>query len=101
MNIGSGYNTTASNDIGGRVFLLFLLFGIGMYSLANIGLSGLAIIALIPAIVIISYLTFKYDMFSFWTLFAVNYLIMFYTRHYSFPLPVSITTEIFEIIFQF
>lgn len=98
MNIGSGYNTTASNDIGGRVFLLFLLFGIGMYSLANIGLSGLAIIALIPAIVIISYLTFKYDMFSFWTLFAVNYLIMFYTRHYSFPLPVSITTEIFEII---
>ena len=98
MNIGSGYNTTASNDIGGRVFLLFLLFGIGMYSLANIGLSGFAIIALIPAIVIISYLTFKYDMFSFWALFAVNYLIMFYTRHYSFPIPVSITTEFFEII---
>lgn len=98
MNIGSGYNTTASNDIGGRVFLLFLLFAMGVYGLATIGLSGLAIIALIPAIVIISYLTFKYDMFSFWTLFAVNYLIMFYTRHYSFPIPVSITTEIFEII---
>lgn len=98
MNIGSDYNTTSSNDIGGRVFLLFLLFAMGIFGLATIGLSGLALAALIPVAVIFIYLTFKYDMFSFWTLFAINYLLMFINRHYSIPIPISLPNEMFEVI---
>lgn len=98
MNIGSGYNTTASNDIGGRVFLLFLLFGIGMYGLTTMGLPGLTIITLIPVAILFFYLTFKYEMFSFWILFAINYLLMFINRHYSMPIPISLPNEMLEII---
>lgn len=98
MNIGSDYNTTSSNDIGGRVLLLFLLFAMGIYGLATMGLPGLAIAALTPAIIIIAFLTFKYDMFSFWTLFAINYLLMFISRHYPIPIPISLPNEMFEII---
>lgn len=97
METGSNYKTT-SNDTGGRALMLFLLFGIGMYSFVTSGLPGLTIIALIPAIAFIAYLTFKYDMFSFWALFTVNYFVMFYSRHYTIPIPVSITLEFFEII---
>lgn len=98
MNIGSGYNTTASNDIGGRVFLLFLLFGMGMYGLTTMGLPGLTIITLIPVAILFFYLTFKYEMFSFWILFAINYLLMFINRHYSMPIPISLPNEMLEII---
>lgn len=98
MNTGSDYNTTKSNDTGGRVFMLFLLFGIGMYLLATMGLPGLAFTVLIPALVIIAYLTLKYDMFSFWALFVVNYILHFVYRHHPLPLPMSVTTEFFEII---
>lgn len=98
MNIGSGYNTTASNDIGGRVFLLFLLFAMGMYGLTTMGLPGLTIVTLIPVAILFFYLTFKYEMFSFWILFATNYLIMFISRHYPIPIPISLPNEMLEII---
>lgn len=98
MNIGSNFKSTASNDIGGRVFLLFLLFAMGMYGMATMGLSGLALVTLIPTAVLFAYLTFKYEMFSFWVLFAVNYLIFFISRHFLLPIPISIPNELFEII---
>lgn len=98
MNIGSGYSPTSSNDIGGRVFLLFLLFAMGMYGMATMGLPGLTIITLIPVAVLFIYLTFKYEMFSFWILFATNYLIMFISRHYPIPIPISLPNEMLEII---
>ncbi|MBO5157087.1 MAG: O-antigen ligase family protein [Prevotella sp.] len=98
MNIGSNYNSTASNDIGGRVFLLFLLFAMGMYGMATMGLPGLAIVAIIPVAILFIYLTFKYEMFSFGTLFAINYLIFFIFRHYPLPIPISLLNEMLEII---
>lgn len=98
MNIGKNYSTTASTDIGGRVFLLFLLFAMGMYGMATMGLSGLTLITLIPIAVLFIYLTFKYEMFSFWLLFAINYLLMFINRHYSMPIPLSLPNEMLEII---
>ncbi|MDO5526949.1 MAG: O-antigen ligase family protein [Prevotella sp.] len=98
MNIGSSYNTTASNDIGGRVFLLFLLFAMGMYGLATTGLPGLALITIIPIAIFFIYITFKYEMFSFWILFAINYLLMFISRHFSIPIPMSLPNEMLEII---
>lgn len=98
MNTSSDYNTIKSNDTGGRAFMLFLLFGIGMYLFVTMGLSGLALVTFIPILIIITYLTFKYEMFSFWALFAINYLIMFISRHFPLPIPISITIEIFEIV---
>lgn len=98
MKTGSDYNPTSSNDIGGRAFMLFLLFGIGMYGLATMGLSGLAIAVFIPIIIIFAYLTFKYDMLSFWVLFAINYLIIFIYRHQELPIPISLPTEALEIL---
>lgn len=98
MKSGSDYNPTSSNDIGGRAFMLFLLFGVGMYGMATMGLSGVAIASFIPIIIIIAYITFKYDMFSFWALFTINYLIMFIGRHQEIPIPTSLFTETFEVI---
>lgn len=98
MNIGSDYNSTSSNDIGGRVLMLFLLFAIGMYGLVSLGLPGLGMAVLIPVLVIIAYITFKHDMFAFWALFAVNYVMHSINLHFSLPLPMSVTIEMFEVI---
>ena len=88
---------TYTQENGGRVLLLFLLFSIALYQLVTAGISGFALVCLIPALIIFVYLAFKYRMFVFWTLCITNYFIFF--REIPLPpLPQSIYNELLEII---
>jgi hypothetical protein len=87
-----------THDNGGRVLILFLLFLLSLYSLNNSGLSGMAMVSSIPVVILFIYMAFKYRMFTFWVLFAINYLAMFLLKEHKFPpVPVSLPNEMLEI----
>lgn len=87
---------TYTQENGGRVLLLFLLFLLALYQLGNSGITGLALICFLPAIVIFIYLAFKFRMFVFWVLCIVNYFI-FMRNFPRLPIPMSLYNEMLEI----
>lgn len=87
-----------THENGGRVIILFLLFLLSLYSFKNSGINGMAMILAIPASIIIIYLAFSYRMFAFWTLFIINYYIMFLSREVGLPLPASLPNELIELV---
>ena len=87
-------NYTSENR--GRVLLLFLLFLLAMYELITAGLPNFAIICLLPLIVVYIYITFKWRMFTFWTLIVVNYFLQMKDIHV--PGPMSLPDELLELI---
>lgn len=91
---------TYSRENGGRVALLFLLFLLSIYSLVNSGINGMALYLALPCSIIYVYLAFSYRMFTFWTLFLINYFIMFLGKERLWPsgIPFSLPNEIIEII---
>ncbi len=87
---------TYAQDHGGRVILLFLLFLLAIYELITAGFSAFATVCLSPILIILVRITFKYRMFLFWLLFAINYIIMMR----DFPptgLPMSAYNELLEL----
>lgn len=90
----SGY----ASENGGRVILLFLLFLLSLYSLKTSGINGMAMVTALPFTVLFVYLAFKYRMFTFWTLFIINYFVMFLNKERIMPLPASLPNELLEII---
>ena len=52
----------------------------------------------IPLSIVVIYLTFSYRMFSFWTLFIINYFIMFLSKEGKLPLPASLPNEMLELV---
>lgn len=87
-----------AGENGGRVLLLFLLFLLSLYSLNNSGITGMASVALSPLLIVFVYLAFKYRMFTFWTLFVINYFVMFLVKENMMPIPASLPNEMLEII---
>lgn len=87
---------TYTQENGGRVLLLLLLFSLALYQLTTSGIPGLALVCVIPALVIFVYLAFKYRLFVFWILCVVNYIIHF--RGFDIPFPMSLPNEMLEII---
>ena len=87
-------NYTTENR--GRVLLLFLLFLLAIYELITAGLPNFAIICLLPLIVVYIYITFKWRMFTFWTLIVVNYFLQMKDIHV--PGPMSLPDELLELI---
>lgn len=92
-----GYSGAIKGN-GGRVALLFLLFLLGIYEFVTVGFSAYAIICLIPIIILVVLATFRYSMFAFWTLFVVNFFIMWRGKMMSLPFPASLPNEVLEII---
>ena len=90
----SGY----ASENGGRVLLLFLLFLLSLYLLKTSGINGMAMVTALPFTVLFVYLAFKYRMFTFWTLFIINYFVMFLNKERIMPLPASLPNELLEII---
>lgn len=88
---------TYTQENGGRVLLLLLLFSLALYQLITSGITGFALICLIPALIIFIYLAFNYRMFVFWILCIVNYIIFMKDLPLP-PLPQSIYNEMLEII---
>ena len=85
------------HENGGRVIILFLLFLLSLYSFKNSGISGMAMILAIPVSIIAVYLAFSFRMFSFWTLFIMNYFVMFLQKEGKMPLPASLPNELLEL----
>lgn len=88
--------TTYSQENGGRVLLLFLLFLLGVYQLATAGLSSFAVICSLPFIVLFIYLAFSFRMFTFWVLMVINYFIQMKDIH--LPVPMSLPNEMLQLI---
>ena len=96
--MNSGFKSYAQEN-GGRVIVLFLLFLLALYNFYKAGLQGyLMVFGALPIIVIGCYLVFRFKMFAFWTLFFVNYFIMFITRHISIGIPASFPNELLELM---
>lgn len=87
---------TYSREYGGRVLLLFLLFCLAIYELSTMGISGLAMICLLPLAVLFVYAAFKWEMFTFWILIIVNYFLQMKDIH--LPVPMSIPNEMLQLL---
>ena len=87
-----------AHENGGRVIVLFLLFLLSLYSFINSGINGIAIILAIPISILLVYVAFSYRMFAFWTLFLINYFVMFLSKEGKMPLPASLPNEMLELV---
>lgn len=85
-----------SQENGGRVLLLFLLFLLAIYELINAGFNSFAIICISPAIILFVYAVFRWRYAAFCLLIVVNYLIPFKLIHW--PLPSSLIDEALELV---
>lgn len=85
-----------SHENGGRVLLLFLLFLLAIYEFSEAGFGAFAIICLLPFVILYIFAAFRWRMFTFWTLIAVNYFIQM--KDISLPVPMSLPDEILELI---
>ncbi len=92
---GASYKSYIQNH-GGRVLLLFLLFLVALYQFYSIGITGLALVCIIPAIVLAIVAVFRFRMLVFWTLCVVNYFIQM--KDIVLPVPTSLPNEMLEII---
>ena len=85
-----------AHENGGRVLILFLLFCLAIYQLLTAGISSFAVICFIPIFVIAIYVTFRWQMFSFWALITINYFIQL--KDISLPVPMSLPNELLELL---
>lgn len=92
--------TTYTKENGGRAILLFLLFGLAIYQFVNAGFSAFAMICMSPFIVLAVYVAFTWKMAAFWALFAINYLVMFFSKQQLLPngIPTSLYNEMLELL---
>jgi hypothetical protein len=88
---------TYTQENGGRVILLLLLFSLALYQLMASGITGFAIICFIPVLILFVYFAFRYKMFVFWILCLINYF-LFMRDSLLPPLPMSLYNETLEII---
>ncbi len=94
MNIS--YSKT-ENLGGGRVLMLFLLFGLAIYQLIHAGFPAFAIVCIIPVMVLGAILMFRKGMSVFWMLMAINYFIQ-WKNFPSIGIPTSIPNEMLEML---
>ena len=87
---------TYTQEYGGRVSILILLFLLALYQFYSIGFSAFVVVCFIPVFILLIIASFKYRMFLFWTLFIYNYFIQFSEVPHP-PLPMSIPNEILQI----
>ena len=86
-----------TNENGGRVLLLFLLFLLAIYEFIHAGYSAFSVVCISPVLIIAVYATFKWKMAAFWALIVINYFIM----QKDCPLrgvPVSLWDEMLELL---
>lgn len=85
-----------TQEHGGRVSLLFLLFLLALYEFYSVGFNMFVIICLIPALVVATLVLFEYRMLAFWMLIGINYLIQ--AKWLNLPLPTSVPNELLQIL---
>ena len=87
-----------SGETGGRVIVLFLLFFLALYQFYSMGLSGIAMVCMVPVSILYAYFAFRYRMFTFWLMFIINFLLHFIYRTVYLSLPMSLPNEMFELL---
>lgn len=85
-----------TQEYGGRVSLLLLLFLLAIYEFISAGFPAFAIVCFVPVFALLVIISFKYRMFLFWTLFVYNYFIQFGEAPHP-PLPMSLPNELLQI----
>ena len=85
-----------THENGGRVLLLFLLFGFAIYQFLTSGLAVFTIICLLPFVVLFIYFAFRGRMFTFWTLIFINYFVQM--KGFPLPVPMSLPNEMLELL---
>ncbi len=93
----SAYSGTVGHLSGGRVALLLLLYAFALYQFYSAGFSAFSIVCMAPILVLGVIVTFRYKMFLFWTLCAIN----FFVQWKDFPstgLPMSLYNEALEMM---
>jgi hypothetical protein len=91
------YNSTSAEFTGGRVALLFLLFGFAIFQLINSGFPAFAIVCIIPVLILAAILTLSKGMNIFWILLIVNYILQWHSLP-NLPVPMSIPNEMLEVL---
>ena len=89
--------TTYTNENGGRVLLLFLLFSLAIYEFVIAGFNAFAIVCLIPALVVAAIVIFKWRMSAFWLLIIINYFLQ-WKCFPSTGIPMSLYNEILQLL---
>ena len=85
-----------SQENGGRVLLLFLLFLLALYELVTAGLPAFVVICVLPLIILYIIAAFRWKMMTFWMLFFINYIIQM--KDISLPVPMSLPNEMLQIL---
>lgn len=91
------YKSIAENLSGGRVLLLFLLFGLALYQFVIAGFPAFAVVCMTPILVIGVIIIFKYRMSTFWALCVINYIVQ-WKNFPSTGLPTSMYNELLELL---
>ena len=78
--------------------LLFLLFFLALYEFYAMGITGMALICMIPVAIAGLYFAFQFKMAIFWFIFIINYIIMGVNRYYSIPIPLTTLTIMPQIL---
>lgn len=87
-----------TNENGGRVLLLFLLFLLAIFELIHAGYSAFAIVCISPILILVVYSLFKWKMAIFWALIVINYFIMQKNSIFLVHgVPVSLYDEMLEL----
>jgi len=89
--------TTYTNENGGRVLLLFLLFSLALYQFVIAGFNAFAIVCLVPALVVAAIVIFKWRMSAFWLLITINYFLQ-WKCFPSTGIPTSLYNEILQLL---
>lgn len=89
---------TYTQEQGGRVSLLFLLFLLAIFQFIHAGFNAFAIICAIPLIVLLTIIVFRIRLFSFWTLIVINYFLQWKSTPLPSGIPMSLYNEMLEII---
>ena len=87
---------TYTQEHGGRVSLLLLLFLLAIYEFITAGFPIFALICISPLLVLLTIASFRYRMFLFWILVTINYFIQM--KNLSLPVPMSLPNEMLEIL---
>ena len=85
------------SQAGGRVLILFLLFLLALYEFYSMGITGYALVCMIPLSIAFILFSFQHKMMVFWYVFIINYTVMGLTRYYYIPIPVTVLTVIPQI----
>ena len=88
-----------TNENGGRVLLLFLLFLLAIYEFIHAGYSTFSVVCISPVLIIAVYVTFKWKMAAFWALIVINFIIQFKGNPIPLPsgVPMSLWDEALEL----